>query len=91
MKTIYKYKLTLKHNQGVPIPKNAKILHVDIQSDNLYFWAEVDTEEVITYRYFSIFGTGWDIPSEENIEYVYIGTVKEQDDLIWHLYEMIET
>ena len=91
MKRVYKYQLNFKSNQGIILPRSAKILHVDMQFEGVYFWAEVDTEEVSIYRYFNIFGTGHNIPEEEEArEYVHVGTVKQNDSLIWHIYEMLE-
>ena len=92
MKTILKYMLSVDKCQSQTLPYNAKIIHVDSQGDNMYIWAEVDTQEPMSEtRMFSVFGTGHEIPKLTNAEYKHLGTVEMYDgSLIWHVYEVIE-
>ena len=84
MKTIYKYTIELIQNYPVQMPVNAKVLHVDIQNSMITLWALVDLSNSIEKRYFSVYGTGFEILKEG----CYIGTVKD-GTFVWHVFEDI--
>lgn len=63
-----------------------KILYVGSKPndvDNIYAWAEEMLNPPV--RYFRIFGTGHEIPTDAR----YIGTAINDDGLAWHLYERL--
>lgn len=85
MKTIHKYTIIgITDNYPVQMPVDAKILHVDMQYGMITLWALVDLSNMFENRYFSVYGTGFDILKEG----CYIGTVKE-DTFVWHIFEDI--
>lgn len=89
MKTIYKYPITSALNPVsramIMLPKNSKILTVQIQNNQICIWAEVDTEESLITKEFSIVGTGNPFPT---YNVIYIGTVQAHP-YVWHVYESI--
>lgn len=91
MKTIHKYKLEIKDRQRLELPKNARVLTIQMQNKDLCLWAIVDTSNEYTPRYFHIVGTGNEVP--ENVKY--ITTVQdERFDLasyVWHIFEEFES
>ena len=87
MKTIYKYNLT--HAISIHTHKDAKILHLAYQKDELCVWMEVDTEQPIVNRILEFAGTGWEITSRFE-EAHYIGTVTDSAGFVWHWYDLGE-
>ena len=61
MKTIYKYTLEATEHQVIEMPKNAEILHIDVQHGKPCLWALVDTGLDKEKRAFYTFATGQDI------------------------------
>lgn len=89
MNTIYKYPLILQHRQTVKMPLYAKILSVQMQGYQICLWAELDTDDDAGDRTFLIYGTGHEIPEEEEFGRKYIGTI-QQERLVWHIFEYDE-
>lgn len=91
MKTIYKYKLQITSVQQIQLPKEAKILCVQVQHGESQLWAEVDTDLPPEARTIEIFGTGYSIPQvpqEIGQNRRYISTFQmENGTLIFHAYE----
>ena len=91
MKTIYKYPLVITDRQEIKVPKDAKFIHVDMQSKNggvpeMNLWCEVETENRPSPRTIYIFGTGHPMPSDVKLEY--INSVQMMNgSLVWHIYE----
>lgn len=88
MHQIWKFPIKTTDEQTVEMPKNAKILTVQVQKGTPCIWAEVDTEASKVERKFLVYGTGHTMrnPAQEQ----YIGTYQQLDgNLIWHLYEDI--
>lgn len=86
MIAVHKYPITFETN--IMMPKDAKILTVQVQNNLPFIWAEVDTDEMKYPRKFMMFGTGHQIPSHMSRRY--IGTIQEAGGaLIWHVYEML--
>lgn len=86
MKTIYKYPLQIADIQALTLPRNAKILTVQMQGDTPYIWALIDrhapTDEVVTIR---MYGTGHDIIGSEY--FTYIGTFQmHSGQLVFHTF-----
>ena len=68
--------------------ESGPVLYVGLQAPlDLNYWAEIDTEAEIPWRWLRVFGTGQPLP--DNAQYV--GTVQDvAHSLVWHLYERIE-
>lgn len=88
METIYKYLLPIQDEVILKMPKGAKPLTVQVQGENVYIWAIVDSsvKEVEDY-YFDIFGTGflYDCPSGKHI---YFGTI-QLSGLVFHVFRRV--
>ena len=88
MKKIFKYLLSLNEIQKIEMPKDAKILCVQAQRNELCLWALTDPDNSLETRQIRVFGTGHET---SGIDLDYIGTVKMIDDnLIWHVFEELE-
>lgn len=87
MKTIYKYQLTITDKQTIKLPLGFKILSIQQQNYELTIWALVDpSEKEKVNSTFYIFGTGHEIYSEQDLEY--ISTVQMINRLVWHVFLM---
>ena len=84
MKTIYKYPLEVRECQQITMPQGAKILTLQIQNDELFLWAEVDTHEPRELREFVMHGTGQGPTTFDDL--VYIATI-QSGPYVWHFYE----
>jgi len=89
MKTIYKYLLEPITLNKVDMPTGSEILSVAFQRDNLYIWAKVDIEATLSTRKFKVFGTGHEIPLEEENCLKFIGTGHMDGGLVFHVFELI--
>jgi hypothetical protein len=84
---IYKYPIPMTSKFSLSLPKDSKILTFQAQNNISCIWFSfpANTNEEI-FRKFEIYGTGDDIISPYNLEY--IGTVQLADGkLVWHLFE----
>jgi hypothetical protein len=91
MKTIYKYPIEVTDTQFIEMPEGAKILTVKNQLDvGPCLWAEVETDNPVSFRRIEIYGTGNPMHVQESAsESIYIGTfMQRQDRLVWHVYEI---
>jgi hypothetical protein len=85
MKTAWKF--ILQPKTTVEIPDGAKILHVAQQGDHLCMWALVDPEQPKVKRYFSVYGTGFDMPDDPG---EFIGTaLMNGGSLVFHIFEEV--
>jgi len=81
MDKIFKYEIKLVDNFA-EIPVGAKILHVNVQGNKLFVWANVNpTQKKVPWK-FKILGTGMCVPDDE---YDYITTVF-MGSLVWHVF-----
>lgn len=90
--SIFKYRLEIiDEQQIIALPKNAKILTVQNQHDEIYFWALVSQNSSTTEnKTFQIFATGGLMEQAPNIEYKYISTVQLfNGSLVYHIFECI--
>lgn len=92
MQTIYRY--TIKPSvqvQEIRMYYGAKILSVGRKKGDtdISIWTEIDTEfPTETHKFFCV-GTGWNLSKLFNYKkVVYHGTVIDDDDEVWHLYEV---
>ena len=83
MKTVFKYPVG-----DIQIPKGAKILTAGLQGEDIFIWAEVNTEELLEHRTVRVYGTSHLIPDQA----CYIATVFEntfKGNYVWHVYEVV--
>lgn len=91
-KKIYKYKLEITPKQEVLLPKDAKILSIQVINNELFIYCVVNPDAEKELRVFKIVNTGGDIYFDMGIEYNFIGTFRLDDDtplgyFIGHLFE----
>ena len=85
MKTIYKYATAALGTGAVDMPINAQVLKADLQNQQIFLWAYVDTEEEVhETRYFKLIGTGHDAGSLSPDKH--IATMLD-GPFVWHLFE----
>lgn len=90
MNTIWKFQV---HQSGVrqalDMPRGAKLLHLGVQSGQVYIWAQVDTAAPRVRRQFELVGTGYDLGDVAAGDYV--GTVFLQNGaLVLHGFDLGE-
>ena len=87
-KTVFKYKVLPSTEFEIQMPRHAEILTVQVQNEEVFMWARVDTEEDCVYRRFGVFGTGHDMPDKALVEPKYIGTFQLcGGSIVFHLFE----
>lgn len=91
MKTIYKYQLSLVRATAtckpVIMPFEARILHVGAQGDDMFIWAEIDTEASGMEWFFEVFGTGHEMLEDMGVERHHIGSLMMHDGAsVFHVY-----
>jgi len=59
MQTVYKYEIPVGNYFEIRMPKNAKILTVQMKQREPFIWALVDTNEKPEIRKFWLVGTGY--------------------------------
>jgi hypothetical protein len=82
MKTIHKYPLLSCATQSVQVPQGAELLSVQVQDNNIFFWALVQTARKSTSLRVEIVGTG--LPANYSKE-AYFGTV-QLPPFVWHVF-----
>lgn len=88
MKTIWKFPLLVTDLCRIQIPKNAEVLTVQRQNEQVCLWALVDPEANKETRYFEVHGTGNPILESDNRERRYIGTFQAAP-FVWHVFERL--
>lgn len=74
MKRIFKYELPVMETQLLTLPKNARVLSVANQRDNLVLWAAVDPQaKDVESHLITIGTTGNTLPDVQNTDF--LGTV----------------
>jgi hypothetical protein len=84
-RTVWKYTLSRQYVGdlcSVVMPKDAVILKVASQNDEVTFWADVISTNELETRHFYIVGTGFDVPPNGK----YVGTAF-CGSFVWHVYE----
>jgi hypothetical protein len=85
---IYKYKVD-PWEQGVLMPKGARILTVHEQQGDIYLWVGVDTDGPLEIRTIVVYGTGTTVANPEKLNY--IGTAfLDGGTLVLHVFEAIK-
>ncbi len=85
---IYKFPFMVADRFILHMPRQARVLTVQMHYEIPCLWALVNSESPLTIRRFRIFGAGHAMP--ENPEWCsdYIGTFQQADGaLVWHLFE----
>lgn len=88
MKRVYKYPLDIQDEVVVMMPKDARVLSVQVQNGRPCLWAAVDQNELTSEeRWFRIAGTGH--PIQDDVVDGFIGTIQMYDGrLVFHVFEM---
>jgi hypothetical protein len=85
-KVIYKYPLTINTNQFLNLPKGAKILTVQLQSNIPYIWALVDPKEETGEVPIYMVGTDISFPNPVSLEYIGTVQIVEREVTVWHIF-----
>lgn len=80
---IWKYPFAIVDAFKIEMPKDARILDVDLQGSTPCLWALVNPNGSTEWRYFRVIATGEPLEGQIN----YIGTF-QQPPYVWHLAEM---
>lgn len=87
MRSIWKFPLELEmENQTIKMPRDAKIVHVEMQGKNPCIWAIVDEKANTVDRTFMVTGTGWGVGPDVR----YVGTCSHGSNhsFVWHVWEV---
>jgi hypothetical protein len=100
MKRIWKYLLDAEEGNDeeilcrVEIPKGAIVRHLGMQDERPHIWVEVEPDNAIEVREFSIFPTGVDIDHAYQryigtfvLPGIPLGSFGTLGDTVWHVYE----
>lgn len=88
MKQIWKYDLAIAGIQDIKMPEGAEVLTVQVQRGVACIWALITPELKQVVRQFTVVGTGHDIASQ--FEMNYIGTFQiNGGDLVFHVFELL--
>jgi hypothetical protein len=85
MNQMWKFKVSVTGITELTMPKNAKIVHVDNQHDEICMWALVTPSRVEETRYFEVIGTGQNFGISHR---EYVGTVLV-GRFVWHVFERV--
>lgn len=83
---IFKYEIELSDKSFIIMPKDSRILDVQMQHGHIMLWAEVDTLKPVLRVNTYVVGTGFEVPTlitTETLEY--ISSVQIQE-FVWHIY-----
>lgn len=91
VKTIFKYKFEVYDNVHIVMPLDSEILSVQVQDEIPCIWALVDAQNKLETRRFEIFGTGYLVECNSQIQRKFIGTFQLGGGrLVFHLFERIK-
>lgn len=91
MNTIYKYPLQIEDRQVVEMPKNARILSIQVQNGVPCIWAKVNPKSEKEKRVIYIVGTGHDLENFISDFCNYCGTFQIRGGaLVFHAFEISE-
>lgn len=91
-RTVWKFELHHERNPEVQMPKDARLVHVDIHDEKLFVWAIVDPEAPLETRAFTVLGTGdmLGVGAPDSHSYspesAYVGTVPYKA-MVWHVFQ----
>ncbi len=82
------WKFVLEPEIEIEIPEGAELLSVATQGDQIFLWAKVSPSAEKVKRTFVGFGTGHDIPTNFNLDFV--GTALFSNGaLVYHIFEKV--
>lgn len=92
MEVIYKYQFTISEQFEISMPRDAKILSVEIQPAPNDFgpgipclWAIVDKTKPLEHRFFNV------VPTDRELAkipvHAYIGTIRD-GEFVWHIFDV---
>lgn len=84
--SIWKFRLGVTREQEIEIPRDAKILTVQVQRGHPVLWAVVLTSNPIVRRRIVTYGTGHEVGWEAFGD-VYIATYQLPDGTVWHVFD----
>ena len=91
MLTIFKYPVPIEDHFTLELPRDAKILTVQIQKGIPQLWSMVDSETKKETRHFRLAGTGHPLGEDYLRINNYIGTFQMGNGaLVFHLFEIKE-
>jgi hypothetical protein len=85
-KVIYKYPFVIADEQKIQLPRDHKILMVEMQGDTPCIWAEIDPKSPIVVYWFYIHGTGHKF---DDWGLTHIASFQD-GPMVWHLYQLKE-
>ena len=93
MKTVWKFPIEATDTQAIQMPRNARLLHVDVQGEGLTaqpaVWALVESEEPRTFRTLAVVGTGHH--SEHVAKLPHVGSfLLGHGSLVFHVFDLGE-
>lgn len=80
---IFKYRLEIRDEQTLMLPRFGEILHVGVQDSQLCIWVWVDEHDSLDPHLFAVIGTGNPIPEYDTMEH--LGTV-QQEGFVRHVF-----
>jgi hypothetical protein len=84
---IHKQILDLTQRQTLSIPRNAEILSIQNQNENIYLWYICNPDNKLISRTFLLFGTGErEIPEDKIIGYLDT-VIMQNNNFVWHIFE----
>lgn len=87
--TIWKYAVPVRGAFQLEMPRDARVLSVQIQNGEPQVWVVVDADAPTEMRAFRVFGTGHPIDASPDIMR-YVGTFQLYDcALVFHLFEAL--
>ena len=92
MEQIFKYPVPVTNytHFTLDLPLNYQILTVQIQDDDPYIWAIVNTAYEKTEAHFRIYGTGFFMKENENEKRgMYVGTF-QRGPFVYHLFHVMK-
>lgn len=90
METIYKYKIPKNFSFELELPIFAKILSVQMQGQDAFIWAMINTNNITEKRLFTIITTGCEIDERYKLNYISTFQVVEfHKTFVFHLFEIM--
>jgi hypothetical protein len=90
VRKIFKYPISMADRFKVDMPGLVVlVVHVDLQNDRPFFWAEVHEGAPMQERTFAVIGTGHPLTVNDGEVLSHRGTWQD-GVFVWHLYELIE-
>ena len=91
LKKIFKYNLPLAfYSKDISLPRDGKILSVQIQKDQIALWVLTQNPELEVKRHFRIIATGLDFEYDYDENQVYLATL-QHGNIVLHVFEELLT